>query len=286
MTEKNQNILTLIIVITLLIGGLIFKIIPEYQESMGSSDNLFLNKKYDDMIEFKINHKTNFALITNENKVIHILIFDETAMCIYNQNLENKPIAQSIEQLTNILIESNNITNNSVVVLTKYDNSSYPKIKNNFINQLQKNNINIELREKESTYLDKAKDLNIEVSQQDNIMTQLDLYSKEVIDRYKNKNKRPNKPTESTLTEEKAVEYANNVYQKLENYVITNNIGVQDRNSTALPINLIPASSDGFYYPSTNSWYYVENYKVYAYIEIENYGYCYQGSIEYKKGEC
>ena len=46
-----------------------------------------------------------------------------------------------------------------------------------------KNNINIELREKESTYLDKAKDLNIEVSQQDNIMTQLDLYSKEDLEK-------------------------------------------------------------------------------------------------------
>ena len=90
---------------------------------------------------------------------------------------------------------------------------------------------------------------------------------------------------------EQAKEYANNVYKKLENYVITNNIGEQDKNDTSLPINLIPASSDNAIYPNLDSWYYIKNKQVFAYIAIDTkdqtYGWCYNGGIDnYKEGEC
>ena len=99
------------------------------------------------------------------------------------------------------------------------------------------------------------------------------------------------KPEALKLTEEQAKEYANNVYKKLENYVITNNIGEQDKNDTSLPINLIPASSDNTIYPNLDSWYYIKNKQVFAYIAIDTkdqtYGWCYNGGIDnYKEGEC
>ena len=63
------------------------------------------------------------------------------------------------------------------------------------------------------------------------------------------------------------------------------------KDNTSLIIQVIPADVDGKYYPSSNSWYYIQNGKIYAYIEFseENkiYGYCYQGTIESRsKGVC
>ena len=61
----------------------------------------------------------------------------------------------------------------------------------------------------------------------------------------------------------------------------------QNRNDEDMPIQYIPGDSENKVYPTTSSWYYIENYKVYAEITIasqnNNYTFCYQGSIEDKK---
>jgi hypothetical protein len=55
---------------------------------------------------------------------------------------------------------------------------------------------------------------------------------------------------------------------------------------------MIPADDEFKYYPSINSWYYVNDKKVYAYIEFvidDNNikSYCYNGSIDLvKEGVC
>jgi hypothetical protein len=55
---------------------------------------------------------------------------------------------------------------------------------------------------------------------------------------------------------------------------------------------MIPGDDEFKYYPSINSWYYVKDKKVYAYIEFvisdnKVKGYCYNGSIDLvKEGVC
>ena len=53
----------------------------------------------------------------------------------------------------------------------------------------------------------------------------------------------------------------------------------------------IPADEKANYYPNANSWYYIKEKKLYAYIEFgesnNKYGYCYKGSIDsIYEGEC
>ena len=81
------------------------------------------------------------------------------------------------------------------------------------------------------------------------------------------------------------------VYRRIEDYVSTNNIINKDRDDDKFLIQLIPADANDRYYPDENSWYYVENSHIYAYIEFKStskiYSFCYNGSIdEVKNGVC
>ena len=292
MNEKIQSRLTIIVLIVIIIVGIFLKGIPELKESLGSSDKFITEKNYEDMVEFDINNNLNFAVVIKSNKINHIFMFNEQSVILYNQDIENNSIKKSISMITNLLINSNNLTPTSQVTLTSYENKYYNEVKQSFINELKSNNYNnITILEKQTTIEKKVKRLEIEYSKKDDLISKLDIYSKNIISSAKT-NENSYSTTESkTISKEQAKEYANNVYKKLENYVINNNIGEQDKNDTSLPINLIPASSDNTIYPNLDSWYYIKNKQVFAYIAIDTkdqtYGWCYNGGIDnYKEGEC
>ena len=292
MNEKLQSRLTILILIVIIIVGIFLKGIPELKKSLGSSDKFITKKNYDDMVEFDINNNLNFTVIIKDNKINHILMYNEKSVILYNQDIENNPINKSISMITNLLINSNNITQTSQVTLTSYENKYYNAVKQAFLSELQSNNYNnITIIEKQTTLENKADRLEIEYSTKDDLVSKLDIYSKNIISRSKSSSNDYNTTETKSISKEQAKEYANNVYQKLENYVITNNIGEQDVNDTSLPINLIPASSDNTIYPNLDSWYYIKNKQVFAYIAIDTkdqtYGWCYNGGIDnYKEGEC
>lgn len=292
MSEKLQSRLTIIAVIVIIIIGIFLKGIPELKKTLGSSDKFITSKNYDDMVEFDINNNLNFAVVIQSKKINHILMFNEESVILYNQDIENNSISKSISMITNLLINSNNLTPTSQVTLTSYENKYYNEVKQSFINELKSNNYNnITILEKQTTIEKKVKRLEIEYSKKDDLISKLDIYSKNIISSAKT-NENSYSTTESkSISKEQAKEYANNVYKKLENYVINNNIGEQDKNDTSLPINLIPASSDNTIYPNLDSWYYIKNKQVFAYIAIDTkdqtYGWCYNGGIDnYKEGEC
>jgi len=292
MSEKLQTRLTIIALIVIIIIGIFLKGIPELKKTLGSSDKFITSKNYDDMVEFDINNNLNFAVVIQSKKINHILMFNEESVILYNQDIENNSISKSISMITNLLINSNNLTPTSQVTLTSYENKYYNEVKQSFINELKSNNYNnITILEKQTTLEKKVKRLEIEYSKKDDLISKLDIYSKNIISSAKT-NENSYSTTESkTISKEQAKEYANNVYKKLENYVITNNIGEQEKNDTSLPINLIPASSDNTIYPNLDSWYYIKNKQVFAYIAIDTkdqtYGWCYNGGIDnYKEGEC
>lgn len=292
MSEKLQSRLTIIAVIVIIIIGIFLKGIPELKKTLGSSDKFITSKNYDDMVEFDINNNLNFAVVIQSKKINHILMFNEESVILYNQDIENNSISKSISMITNLLINSNNLTPTSQVTLTSYENKYYNEVKQSFINELKSNNYNnITILEKQTTIEKKVKRLEIEYSKKDDLISKLDIYSKNIISSAKTNENSYSTTKSKTISKEQAKEYANNVYKKLENYVINNNIGEQDKNDTSLPINLIPASSDNTIYPNLDSWYYIKNKQVFAYIAIDTkdqtYGWCYNGGIDnYKEGEC
>ena len=260
MSEKLQTRLTIIALIVIIIIGIFLKGITELKKTLGSSDKFITSKNYDDMVEFDINNNLNFAVVIQSKKINHILMFNEESVILYNQDIENNSISKSISMITNLLINSNNLTPTSQVTLTSYENKYYNEVKQSFINELKSNNYNnITILEKQTTLEKKVKRLEIEYSKKDDLISKLDIYSKNIISSAKT-NENPYSTTESkSISKEQAKEYANNVYKKLENYVINNNIGEQDKNDTSLPINLIPASSDNTIYPNLDSWFYIKN---------------------------
>lgn len=292
MNEKIQSRLTIIVLIVIIIVGIFLKGIPELKESLGSSDKFITEKNYDDMVEFDINNNLNFAVVIKSNKINHIFMFNEQSVILYNQDIENNSIKKSISMITNLLINSNNLTQTSKVTLTSYENKHYNEVKQSFINELKSNNFNnITILEKQTTIEKKVERLEIEYSKKDDLISKLDIYSKNIISSAKTTGNTYSTTESKSISKEQAKEYANNVYKKLENYVITNNIGEQDRYDTSLPINLIPASSDNTIYPNLDSWYYIKNKQVFAYIAIDTkdqtYSWCYNGGIDnYKEGEC
>lgn len=292
MNEKIQSRLTIIVLIVIIIVGIFLKGIPELKESLGSSDKFITEKNYDDMVEFDINNNLNFAVVIKSNKINHIFMFNEQSVILYNQDIENNSIKKSISMITNLLINSNNLTQTSQVTLTSYENKHYNEVKQSFINELKSNNFNnITILEKQTTIEKKVERLEIEYSKKDDLISKLDIYSKNIISSAKTTENTYSTMESKSISKEQAKEYANNVYKKLENYVITNNIGEQDKNDTSLPINLIPASSDNTIYPNLDSWYYIKNKQVFAYIAIDTkdqtYSWCYNGGIDnYKEGEC
>ncbi len=290
-TEESKRYFEILVVIALLLGFLIFKFIPEYKNTQGSSDKYLDTKNIEDMVEVKIDNTTNFLLITKKSKINTILFFDKSSLCLYNQNIENMTIVDGVSTIVELLIENNSLTASSTIYFLKYSDDSEKSVEDAFTKKLSSMNIYPNYQEITTSLELRAKDFKIEATDSEQILKQLELESKEIV-RYNKNNVSSNTHQEiTTLTEETAKTYMNNVYKKIENYISTNNIVNQEVSASTLPITLIPASTSGNIFPDNTSWYYVRDSKVYAYISITNnsttYSYCYIGTIDdYKKGQC
>ena len=99
------------------------------------------------------------------------------------------------------------------------------------------------------------------------------------------------KDIDTELNQENSIQYSNIVYDKLIKYQSSNNIINEDINHHQISIDKIPASSDNSIFPDSSSWYYIKDYKVYAYIKFSEgntkYSFCYSGDKNnIKEGEC
>ncbi len=292
MQEKTKYKIEFFLTILLIIGILIFKYIPEYKSTLGSSDT-FLSTDVDyGIIEIKINDKPDFILVTEEDYIKQILFFDNTSLCLYNQNIEGKTIESGVDSIIEILIKNNYLKSSDIVTLVNYNNEAYQKISTAFRNKLQNMNVDVNYNELQLSLSQRAKSLGIEINDNEKTLRRLELYSKEIIRKDKHTISEYDESTiKDDLTVDNAKELTTNVYRKIEDYARKNNIANQDITSASLPITLIPATKDGSLFPDNMSWYYIKDSQVYAYISItennKTFAYCYQGSIDvYKKGQC
>lgn len=280
----------IIVILEILIIGVAFlaytfkEAIPEYKKSIGSSDKFINTDIYNKMYEFNIDNKINFSIIIDENNnIYHMFFFDKESTCLANKNIENNKLEEGLKKIYIGLIEKDYLTNTSNINIIRYDNKEniiYDIVSN--LNRFYniKGNINIS----DSTIENKINELKLD-SIEESYLKDLDLYSKEYIRLTKN----------VVLSKEESIntrKYSDNVYSKITNYMNMNGISNLNTNDTTLVINMIPGDEEHKYYPSINSWYYVKDKKVYAYIEFiinDNNvkGYCYEGSIDLvKEGVC
>ena len=273
---KKQYLIEVAITMILLVGVVLFKFLPEYRQEYGSSDSLI----YTDLsrlVEIKIDGVDFGYAYNDENKVRAIIFFNNNSTVLYNKNIENLSIDEALTKSLDILYNDKMIRENSIISIIKYqeDNIDYKTI----IEKNLTNKINYSYEEQLSSLNTIKERFNISEEDTSRIIYKLVLQSKEVARSAKNNDKTSYK------------EYTDNVYRQLVKYKDTNNIYAEEKDNHTIDISLIPADEDLTMFPTPNSYFYINEGMVFAYIEIDIEGniisYCYNGNINnYDEGVC
>ncbi len=273
-TNKIINIISFLVILIAAIVLIIYKYYPEYKASVGSSDNYVDIDSYKEIVTISMQSGPEFTLVTNEkDKISNILFTNQDSLCLYNKNIENQDLNDSIDGIIKILYNNKYLTNEEITI-TSYNSTS--KLKSKLINKIKKDYSSIPIIEDTLTLtIDEQKEL---------------LQEKSKESRRNIKSSKEGTLTESSsnsLNEEVAYMYADNICQKLSTYAsrITN----QEKSSQNYPIQLISGEDDKNIYPSAKSWYYIVNGEVLGYINFKSdkydYSYCCQSKIVIR-GNC
>ncbi len=273
---KKQYLIEVAITMVLLVGVVLFKFLPEYRQEYGSSDSLI----YTDLsrlVEIKIDGIDFGYAYNDENKVRAIIFFNNNSTVLYNKNIENLSIDEALTKSLDILYNNKMIRENSIITIIKYqeDSIDYKSIVDNNLT----NKINYSYDEQLSSLNSIKERFNISEEDTSRIIYRLVLQSKEVARSSKNNDKTSYK------------EYTDNVYRQLVKYKDTNNIYNEEKDNHTIDISLIPADEDLTMFPTPNSYFYINEGMIFAYIEIDIEGniisYCYNGNINnYDEGVC
>lgn len=276
--------LEVIIILIIVFYLAITKYWPEYQESLGSSEKLFLPANYYTGIEVKVTAGPAFFLVINDEEIVtNIFLENEEAGCLANQGIEGKKMTVATSTIIQNLIDNNKITNQPILMINYNDEAIFNKAVSNVQETLTENGIVLNLIKSTSTLTKKAEEENLNQTEQSEILWTLYLNSMEIIDNLPT----TEQPIQQEISKESAEDYADTVYQKLITYMTNAKVENQKRDDPTMPIQYIPGDTANKIYPTNDSWYYIKNYNIYAQISIDSttqrYTFCYQGSIENKK---
>ena len=281
--DKIDKLLTVIIIIVVSVGitgYIIYDGINKTMKDAGLS-NVSKYKKYKAMIEFNVENGPDFSIVVNKNnKILNTLVFNDKAVPISKINIDNKNYKKSIDVILDELYKTNNISNK--IVVTSYDNYELTNtVVKSMENYFHKYSLDVNIETKESTLAAKAKTSKSSVKSNQKILILLSLSSSEIINNHKQE-----KVDNDSIKYKK---YSKEVYKKLEKYKTINNISNQEISDKRLNISDIPSSDN--IYPDSDSWYYINNNKIFAYIKYtfkeEKFDFCYNGSIkELREGVC
>lgn len=269
--EKTDKIISIISFLVILIAAVllvIYKYYPEYKSSIGSSDGYVNIDSYKEIVNISMQSGPEFILVTNEeDKISSILFINQDALCLYNRNIENQELDDSIDGIIKILYNSNYLTNEEIAI-TSYNSTN--KLRKDLISKIKKDYSDIPITEDIKT---------LTINEQKKLLQEKENESRRNIKKLKEAELIES--NSSNLTEEVAYVYADNICQKLSSYAsrITN----QEKNSPNYPIQLISGEDDKNIYPSAKSWYYIVNSEVLGYINFKSdkydYSYCCQNKI-------
>lgn len=277
--KKWLIILEILIVLAAVIYIIITREWPRYQESLGSSEHLFSPSEYKTGIEIKIPTGPEFFLIINEEENLSFIFLENSqAISLANQDYEGKSINKAIPLVIQNLIDNKKINNQFINIINYNDLEIMNKVVSLITQTLTENGLNLSVQTKNSNLQEKAQEEKIESESEEDILWTLYLNSREIID-----DTEISTQTNQTITKNDAITYADNIYDKLTTYRQNANIKDQDRDDLTMPIQYIPGDSSNTIYPATSSWYYIENYQIYAEITIDNYTFCYNGNKQDRK---
>ena len=286
--EKKIIILVEILFVVAAISYYTVKeLIPDIKSKYGSSDKIVNPEKCKNIIEIKIDDNIDFMyLFDDEEKIYHIIFLSPSSLVLYNKNIENNTYEIVNKKSIKQLIKNNYLKYDSKISITRYNNNNYIKYKDSLLSILSYYNVNTNIEEYESNYIDMSRKLDIDTSTKSKMISELDYYSKELINNYSDISMK-----NIELNKETSKKFSNNVYKKIEKYVESRNVSNIAKNDTGLLISTIPSDEKANYYPNANSWYYVKEKRIYAYIEFNDknnkFGYCYKGSVDsIYEGEC
>lgn len=239
----------------------------------------------------EVKSKSNFILFINKkNKVSNIIFLNGYSInTLYKQKIEGKNIETAIELIVDKLKNGNDFNDIGDIQLIDYGNKGiYNEVKTEFNKQLVIYGVDKNITDGSTTLKDKLVSLNYDVSDKDteNLKKLYDI-SINLISQYRDEKLSNNK---INIENDFSI-YANNIYNKLENYA--KEIPNQEKDSPdGLDITTVNASGDyqNELYVSKDSWYYVADGKVFSYIKFdynnEIHEYCYKGTNNYTEGIC
>lgn len=287
--EKYLQIFEMLAVILAAVLLAIFKFYPEYKKSVGSSDAYYNFEECDTIVEIELEYGPDIMLTTvTSEKINNIFFLNTESLIFYNKNIENATIEKGINKIIDILHSNDYLNEDQKIKIIKYQKSeNYDIIKEKIVENVSTLSKSIEILEQEEDFNVRVKKLDITEENELNQLKMLDAYSKSFIREYKNKSMIDKIGNTMSLSD--ADTYADEVYNKLVEY--SKNVVNQEKNSPVFPIQLISVGKNDNIYVSSNSWYYIKNHQVYAFIEFSDnnytYTYCYNGTIDQKeKGEC
>ncbi len=282
MKKKLLILFEIFLIIGMFSWYIVKEMIPDVSKKFGSSDHIVNTKRFQNMIDFKIDSSCEFAiLLDDEGIVYHMFFFHRDSVCLYNQNIEGLPLEKAIPRISDLLIQNGCLKKNSSIVITRVLDFHYEDILSHFKNSIFSFSQSITFLEEKKSLEDFALEFGVSYDNLSSLLSGLDYYSKNITG--------IGRASQSVSYDGR--ELSNHVYQELEQYVFVKQIKNLEKESTDFPISLIPGDSSLKMYPTSRSWYYVQNGKIFAYIEfelpMEVVGYCYQGSIDLRKeGEC
>lgn len=286
--EKIEKKLSSILVVVIIIGFLLYPVVtklPKVMKDFGLN-NYMQYKNYKTMLEFNIKDGPDFAIVVNKNnKVLTHFYFNKEALDIKNEKIDNINYKESITRIFEKLYEDDISTD---ITITSYDNhsltnSAVDSVNNSVSNYGLKSNI----KQNKSKLQNKSKQLNLKEKKRNRIFILLSMYSSDVANG--GINRKSKNIVKREIDTDKYKEYSVIVYKKLEKYQSINNVVNQNINESSFNIYNVPASDD--IYPDKDSWYYIKNGKVYAYIKFVSnediYNICYNGDVDnYNEGSC
>jgi len=276
--------LEVIIILIIVFYLAITKYWPEYQESLGSSEKLFSSANYYTGIEVKVTTGPEFFLVINDEEVVtNIFLENEDSGSLANQGIEGKKLEDAIPSITQNLIDNSKITNQPILMINYNDVEIFNKAISLVQESLTSNGITLNIMQSTSTLAQKAEQEKLDTTEESQVLWTLYLNSMEIIEDLPT----TEQSNKIEISKEAAESYADTIYQKLITYMMNAKVENQERNSTTMPIQYIPGDTANKIYPTSDSWYYIENYNIYAQISIDSttqrYTFCYQGTIENKK---
>ena len=281
----NRKVVVLLECFAIFVALIVYSIrvvIPEYKEKLGSSDRFLNTNHFQNMIEIRMDSLDVALLINEEKEVYHLFFFDNSSVFLYNKNIENHSMEDSLSRMVSILIDKGVLSKETSVEIIRYGDKFYPEFRKAWEEISAQRNIPKEIVEKKISLEEKAKELGIQEDSVSSILFDMDFTSKELV---------KNVPLPALFTLEESIVYSDRVYEKLVEYVSQNEILSLEKGEGSLIISMIPGDYDLRYYPTKESWYQVRDKKVYAYIDWkedgQRFSYCYQGSIDERiEGEC